>query len=394
MENQPDPTKAPPRLTIGFLRRGYSASGGVEVYLKGLASGLRQEGHRVVLLGTPEWPAEEWPGGEILRCRSEQLSRYAADAARHRRDSGIRFNLTISVEKVPDCDIYRTDEGLHAAWLDQRRPHLNPWARVFQKISPKHREKLRLERQIFRSERTRRVIAVSGKIAREIGEYYDYPARQVTLVRNGVPPVTLPSVEERRFARGLLHIGDSERIVLFVGTGWERKGLRFAIRAVEELRDPTVRLLVAGKGRVGNYASPVVRFLGPVREMAPVYAAADLLVVPSIFEPFSLAALEALGSGVPVVTSRVVGASEIMTSGVHGSVLSDPSNINGLTEAIRNWLSRMADPARAAVVRAACSSLASEYSLERNLGETLAVIHDVLAEKAANPGQAPSGALS
>ena len=385
MEKPPDPPNGSPTLTIGFLRRGYSPTGGVEVYLKGLAEGLLGEGHRVVLLGTAEWPAAEWPGGEILRCRGGKLAEYAADAERHLSAPGARFDLTLSVEKVPGCDIYRTDEGLHAAWLDQRSRYLGAWARVFQRIRPAHREKLQLEREIFRPERTRRVISISEKITRETGEYYGYPAGRVTLVRNGVRSVKVPSDAERAAARRLLNLGDSEKTVLFVGTGWERKGLRFALRAVEKLRDPNVRLLVAGRGNVRRYASPVARFLGSVRVMPPVYAAADLLVVPSVFEPFSLAALEALASGVPVITSRAAGVSEIMKPGIHGEVVSDPSDITALTEAIRGWLSLMGDPLRAAAARAACASLAAEYSLERNLRETLAVIRGVISEKSGDP---------
>lgn len=369
------------KLTIGFLRRGYSPTGGVEAYLKGLARGLLAEGHRPVLFGTDPWPVSEWPGGEILRCTGKSLSGYAAEVMRHKETSGISFDLTLSVEKVPGCDIYRTDEGLHAAWLDQRAPFISPWARLFQRISPKHREKLRLEREIFKADRTLRVISISEKISREIGEYYGYPACRVTLIRNGVPIQKKPDQDGREKARKALAIGDSEKIVLFVGTGWERKGLRFAIRAVEELRNPFVKLLVAGKGPARKYRSLAVRFLGPTKEMGSLYAAADLMIVPSVFEPFSLAALESLGAGVPVITSRVAGVSEIMIRGVHGEILDDPSNIDASSEAIRRWLMLLEDPDKRASVRESCVALASQYTLERNLRETLAVIGELVEEK-------------
>jgi UDP-glucose:(heptosyl)LPS alpha-1,3-glucosyltransferase len=159
------------QLTIGFLRRGYSSTGGVESYLKGLAQGLLDTGHRPVLLGTEAWPASEWPGGEILRCNAKGLPQYVSEVERHRRTSGINFDLTLSVEKVPGCDIYRTDEGVHAAWLDQRSAYITHWARIFQKINPKHREKLRLEKELFKPNATRRVISLSEKISGEIVQY-------------------------------------------------------------------------------------------------------------------------------------------------------------------------------------------------------------------------------
>ena len=370
-----------PKLTIGFLRRGYSSTGGVEAYLKGLAVGLIGEGHRVVLLGTSEWPASEWPGGEILRCKGASLSDYSAEVARQKATSGVRFDLILSVEKVPGCDLYRTDEGLHRAWLSQRCHYISLWARLFQRISPKHREKLRLERQLFTPEATRRVISLSHKISGEIRDLYGYPEKQISLIRNGVPTRSVTIFEERTRARKELDIPRDEKVVLFVGTGWERKGLRFAISAVEELNDQKVKLLVAGKGVTKRYASSSVRFLGGVREMNMVYDAADLFLFPTLFDPFPLATLEALSAGLPVITTAANGVSEIMTPGVHGEVISEPSDSAALIAALRKWLGMMNDPNQVIQARDACSTLASEFTLERNLKETLAVIREVIAER-------------
>ena len=372
------------RLTIGFLRRGYSPTGGVEAYLRGLAEGLLREGHRVVLLGTAEWPVEQWPGGEILRCKGRTLKEYSREVVRQKVSSGISFDLILSVEKVPGCDLYRTDEGIHAAWLAQRSRHITPWARLFQWISPKHREKLRRERQLFTPAATRRVISLSEKITREIGEYYGYPAAQISLIRNGVPSRGVTTPDQREAARRELGIPQEEKIVLFVGTGWERKGLRFAIRAVEALMDPKVKLLVAGSGSQKRYASPSVRFLGGVQKMPLVYDAADLFLLPTIFDPFPLAGLEALSAGLPIITTAANGVSEVITPGIHGEVISEPSDIAALTTALRKWLGVMSDPARsdqALQARTACGALASQFTLERNLHETLAVIREVIAEK-------------
>ena len=369
------------RWTIGFLRRGYSSTGGVEAYLKGLAEGLRGEGHRVVLLGTSEWPESEWPGGEILRCKGATLSEYSAEVSRQKATSGVRLDLILSVEKVPGCDLYRTDEGLHKAWLAQRSRYISPWARMFQRISPKHREKLRLEKQLFTPETTCRVISLSHKISGEIRDLYGYPKNQIALIRNGVTTRSASTPEERALARKALGIPNDEKVVLFVGTGWERKGLRFAIRAVESLNDQKVKLLVAGKGATKRYASPSVRFLGGVREMTMVYDAADLFLFPTLFDPFPLATLEALSAGLPVITTAANGVSEIMTTGVHGEVIAEPSDIAALVAALSKWLGILTDSVRAEQVRTNCAALASEFTLERNLKETLAVIREVIAER-------------
>ncbi len=373
-----------PLFTIGFLRRGYSPTGGVEVYLKGLAEGLRREGHRVVLLGTEEWPIEEWPGGEILRCNGQSLSKYSAEVAKLRNSSGISFDVILSVEKVPGCDLYRTDEGLHAAWLEQRSKYMNPWARIFQKISPKHLEKLRLERELFTASSTRRIISLSDKISREIKSLYGYPEERITLIRNGVPSRAPTKSDERLKARMDIGIPAEEQVVLFVGTGWERKGLRFAISAVEKLNAegyPNVKLFVAGKGDRRRYASPCIRFLGGVSKMSAVYDAADLFLFPTLFDPFPLATLEALSAGLPVITTAANGVSEIMTPGVHGEVIAESSDLQALSSALQKWFGILKDPARSDQARSDCAKLASKLTLDQNLRETLTVISEVIAEK-------------
>ena len=374
----PAPSSA---LTIGVLRRGYSSSGGVEVYLKGLARGLIAEGHRPILLGTDAWPDSEWPGGEILRCEGRNLKTYSASIARHQATRP--FDLLLSCEKIPGCDIYRTDEGVHASWLEARGPHQSAPARWFQAISPKHREKLRLERALYADKGLRRVISVSEHIIDEITRVYGYPRQNISLIRYGARVLGTAVEGERSEARKALGILPGEHCILFVGTGWERKGLGFAVRAVEKLGDPRVRLIVAGRGNRARYASPAVTFLGTVshESMKTVYRAADLLVAPSIYEPFSLAGLEALGAGLPVVASQALGLTELMTPGVHGEVVGDPSDVDSLSDALRQWILKMGDPDEAERVGAGCVELVSQFTLERNLNETMQVIREVIAEK-------------
>jgi UDP-glucose:(heptosyl)LPS alpha-1,3-glucosyltransferase len=238
-----------------------------------------------------------------------------------------------------------------------------------------------LEKELFTPGGVGRVISISRRITEDIIRLYGYPRERISLISNGTKFSGLPSAEERAGVRHTLGIDREEKVILFVGTGWERKGLRFAITAVERLGDPSIRLLVAGRGRQRSYASPVVRFLGSVSAMRQLYSAADVLVAPSIYEPFSLAGVEALGSGIPVVASKAVGLTELMTTGVHGEVIDDPSDVDALTGALRKWSDLMRDPVESERIRAACATLASEFTLERNLRETLDVIRKVIAEK-------------
>jgi len=115
--------------------------------------------------------------------------------------------------------------------------------------------------------------------------------------------------------------------------------------------------------------------------MKMVYDAADLLLFPTLFDPFPLATLEALSAGLPVITTAANGVSEIMTPGTHGTVINEASDIPALSQALCEWFSLLADPERGPRACNACAALASEFTLERNLKETLAVIRKVIAEK-------------
>jgi UDP-glucose:(heptosyl)LPS alpha-1,3-glucosyltransferase len=107
--------------------------------------------------------------------------------------------------------------------------------------------------------------------------------------------------------------------ILFLGTGWERKGLSTAIKAMEMMDDAL--LLVAGRGPADLYSSPKARFLGPVSDLDALFASADLMTLPTWYDPFSNACLEALAAGLPVITTNANGVSEILTPGIHGEVV-------------------------------------------------------------------------
>src|SRR4029453_3560399 len=101
-------------------------------------------------------------------------------------------------------------------------------------------------------------------------------------------------------------------------------------------------LLVAGRGDARRYKTTrlrfwreePVKFLGEVADLVPIYTAADIFILPTIYDPFSNACLEALACGLPVITTRSNGFSEIIEGGVHGSIVSDAGNLIDLRDAI------------------------------------------------------------
>jgi UDP-glucose:(heptosyl)LPS alpha-1,3-glucosyltransferase len=225
-----------------------------------------------------------------------------------------------------------------------------------------------------------RVIANSQMVKDEIVDLYHYRPDKIDIVRNGVPFEQFQfSAELRRKSRTDLDLQPEDIAVLFVGTGWERKGLRFALDAVEACDNPKVRLLVAGRGDRADYESMRAQFLGEVADLLPVYAAADIFILPTVYDPFSNACLEALASGLPVITTRANGFSEIIEDKIHGSIVDLASDV----PALRNGLELWSDPTRRSAARSAIFKRASEFDISRSVEKTLAILVQVATEPAA-----------
>jgi UDP-glucose:(heptosyl)LPS alpha-1,3-glucosyltransferase len=348
-------------MKIGFVRRGHSSTGGAEAYLIRLASSLRGVGQETTLITTSDWPAERWPFGEILRLPGKSPQEFVAAFHSTRTGCDIHFSL----ERVPGCDVYRAGDGVHAAWLARRDVFEPFWKKATRWLNRKHAAILKLESRVFDPANTRLVIANSRMIRDEILSRFSFPPDRVRVVYNGIHPITdLPLRDEARRRFG---IDPDTFCALFLGTGWERKGLSTAIQAMGMLDDAT--LLVAGRGPADLYPSSKARFLGPVSDIAALFAAADVLTLPTWYDPFSNACLEALAAGLPVITTHANGFSEILTPDIHGSIV-PPGDPLALAEALEYWR----DAARRAEARPECLKMAGAFSMERNAQETLEIL--------------------
>jgi UDP-glucose:(heptosyl)LPS alpha-1,3-glucosyltransferase len=375
------------KLRIAFARRGYSPTGGAEAYLKRLGQGIVDLGHEAQLIVTNEWPASEWTFGPIHRVRAESPVSFANELEERR--SQINWGVLMSLERVWRCDVYRAGDGVHKAWLNRRRKFEMPLQRFIRGLNRKHQEILKLETSLFGKSGADRVIANSEMVKREIVDLYGYPADKIDIVRNGVPSGKFrfdPALRTR--SRSELSIKPDETVLLFAGSGWERKGLRFAIEAFELSQDRSLRMLVAGRGDVRGYkpkrffTKEPVRFLGEVADLRPIYAAADIFILPSIYDPFSNACLEALASGLPVITTRDNGFSEIIENNVHGSVVDLPNNVIALRNAIRFW----ADESRRAAARTTTAERASQFNISMNVSATVRILVQSAANRPSSRG--------
>lgn len=362
-------------MQIGLVRRGFSATGGAENYLRRFAAALAAAGHQPVLITDRPWPPEfvgSYPG-HILPAPSPLG--FARRVERARADWGL--DLLFSLERLLACDCYRAGDGVHRAWLGYRAAGGSTLAAWWRALRPAHRQLLALERQVFAPAHTRAVIVNSQLVAGEITGHFGYPADRIHLVRNGVPAAPdEPAVARLRAScRARLEIDPHRLVVLLAGSGWARKGLRHALRAIADSRVAAPLLLVAGRGNppAAYRRSPRLRFLGPVKDMAALYAAADLFLLPTLYDPFSNASLEALSFGLPLITTRRNGAAELVAPGVHGEVIERPDDHQALARAIEAW----APPDRRHAARATIRAMAAPFTPAANVAGTLAILNSL-----------------
>ena len=359
-------------MNISLVRRGHSRTGGAENYLKRLGRTLVQRGFAAKLYTTEEWPDAEWPFGTLVRFKASTPWLFAQEVQKGRAPGEILFSL----DRIFECDCYRAGDGVHRIWLERRLAHEPAWRSRFRFLNPKHRQILELERRLFEGG-ARKIIANSKLVKNEIVREFRYRQDDIAVIYNGLPAVESETERCGRLElRRTWGLKDEDIAVLFAGSGWERKGLNYAIEAVRLTENANILLLIAGSGTKPPNTPENARFLGPVADMPSLYAASDLFVLPTIYDPFSNACLEALSFGMPVITTAANGFAEIIESGVHGEIIDRPNDTGAIRDAIEKW----ANPDRRRAAKESCLSLARQFSMDENLQKTLEVLEGLIQD--------------
>lgn len=259
-------------------------------------------------------------------------------------------------------DVYRAGGGSHADYM--LRTYGVPGAHL-RRLTPRHALLLGIERHIF-SDPSQIVQCGSRMVRDEIASRFEVPPSRLEVIHNGVDCQRFRGdgdPEGRRALRRRWGAG-SAPVWLFAGSGWRRKGLDTAFEALAACGQRDCRLWVAGRDAAAPWRALAARcgvaervaFLGPQGDMAPVYRAADALLLPTRYDAFANACLEAAASGLPVLTSRANGCSELLEGA--GIVIDDPENVDGFGGA----LERLCDPSLRTTLGAAGRRLAEGHS--------------------------------
>jgi glycosyltransferase involved in cell wall biosynthesis len=323
--------------------------GGRERYLAELRASLIRHGRSVAVV------AREALGERRLRLHVEAFRR-SHPASR-----------VLSARPAAGATHYQLHSGVYAAAFDAERDAYDSTlrrllARPALHMNFRRRRLLRIERRMLDPRAKTNVMAFSARSRDDVQRLFGVPSDRVTLARPGVDlnlfrPPSAAQVEADRSAR-------HERIrLLFAGHNFALKGLRWAIEgmALARRRGLDAEIVIAGRGPSRAFMSFArragvgahVRIVGDVTQgvLADLYRRSDLLVHPAFYDPFPRVIVEALASGLPVITSAACGGAELIVHGRNGFIVDDPRHVEAIADAMESFAApdrRAAMPAEAA----------------------------------------------
>ena len=244
-----------------------------------------------------------------------------------------------------------------------------------------------LEKKIFVNGGCRRIMTNSNLIKTHILQHYPVDPGKISVIYNGVDTAKFtPSVRQihRARIRQSLGISETDPVLLFVGNNFKLKGLELILRAMRRLKDIPYTLLVAGNDDPAPYLNLAkrqkledhVHFIGPRKQIEKFYGAADIFVLPTLYDAFANVCLEAMACGLPVITSSTNGSSELIENGREGYVLEQ-----GTCEELSDRLCAMVSDETRTSMSIASARKASRFTLEKHLSEVLDLYEQVIAEK-------------
>jgi UDP-glucose:(heptosyl)LPS alpha-1,3-glucosyltransferase len=376
------------------------ARGGAETYIGDLTRRLARDGHAVHLYAS-RWDASALPAATHfhrieVRSGPRFLRPWRFGAACAAALEQARHDVSIGFDKTWGQDVLYPQGGLHAASAAHNRLKFSggfarTLAAVGKWLDPASWSFARLERKQYLGPRRPIIVANSFMVRRHFEEYYGVPPESVRVVRSAIDPLRFAAddrLKRRHEQRGRWLVFPEETVGLFVAMNYRLKGLSPLLNAVALVpRDKPFKLVVVGHPKYARYQRQAeklgiedrVRFLGHRADPKDCYFAADFLVHPTFYDPCSLVALEALACGLPVVTSRYNGASELLSPPNDGGVIDDPHDAPALAAA----MTRFTDRTYRAEAAAAARQTGTKWTFEHHYQSLLDVFGVVQKTKRA-----------
>ena len=337
-----------------FVRANRTKFGGAEVYLSRLSNELTKRNikHKIINSIFPGF-LPSWLRAILFNiqvCFSKKNKFY------------------ISLDRITCPDIYRAGDGVHKAFLRVEKKS---------KLNPLHPIYLFLEKRCF--EKAKRIIAISNMVKGDIVRNYNISEEKISVVFNGIEIKEVNSGESFDRLKKEFSLEVRQKILLYVGSGFKRKGVEDFLHIVSQLKYVNIKAFIIGKERDMRYykslanklkISNKVEFTGVREDVDDFSAISDVFIFPTRYEPFGNVILEAMNFGNAIFTTKQCGGGEllddrfIMNSSKDYSVV---DKIDGLLE----------DNKKLEKIKKRNREILNKFSIEINLKKTLKVVNSV-----------------
>jgi UDP-glucose:(heptosyl)LPS alpha-1,3-glucosyltransferase len=396
----------PPSMKIAIVIESFDPhAGGLERSTAQIAQELADRGHAVTLLAGGCGDTHCLPGVTIVamakrkRSSAFRLFRFNRWAQLQIADGG--FDVSLSMTTAVPAAVLQPRGGTVRETLDRniamRRTN---WARVAKRVgvllNPKQQLLLYFERRAFKNDGLVKVAAVSRYVIEQLERHYDLPSGKVELIPNAA---VMPKIDAdkraqwRKRIRDSFNIPDDVTVFLFAAINPRLKGFEPLMQATALIKERGVPAVVLLAGdfwhRHNQYATQLgvrdrVRFIRHTKRIEALYAAADVTVHPTFYDPASKVVIESLMMGVPAISTAYNGASDLIAPGLgegtggdggaplRGRVIQDPADALALADAMQD----LAD----AGVRQKCSEAAAGLDGVLSMGAHVDLLEGLLRE--------------
>ena len=247
------------------------------------------------------------------------------------------YDLSLALTRTFSSDIAIVG-GVHPASIDADRGRRHVLKRYHDSMEIKY-EKTMFDRVPF-------IVAHSKSIAEDITTYYpDVDEKKISVVYPPVDTQFFSQIESQEVEQTIseYQLETTKTTLLFPSTGHKRKGLAELLTAFHQLDKQRFELLVTGESLQHFSDIPDnVRYLGYIDNLSRLYSVVDYTILPSHYEPFGLAVVESLECGTPVIVTRNVGASELLSD--DEAVILDNNNPETIVQALLTLENKSVEP--------------------------------------------------
>ncbi|VFP87573.1 glycosyltransferase family 4 protein [Candidatus Erwinia haradaeae] len=332
------------QIRLAIVRQQYRFDGGAENFISSILAASELQILDLHFI-TRQWPKKYLTNWNFHLCNPIKLGRVSRERdfakAAYKLWKKEQINLIQSHERIAGCHIYRAGDGVHQIWLEQWCRILPKWKQKMLFNSRYHNYIMKTEQKMYQAPELKAVICNTKMIKQEIIERFDVNSDKIHVIYNAIDTRRfIPANEQQQASiRRKLHLPCQAYILIYVGSGYERKGLKTTIHAVAMTN---YYLIVVGKDKkekkykmIANELGCANRilFAGAQLDTCQWYQASDGLILPSLYDPGPNVILEAMACGLPIITSTTCGGNEFVESGKTGYIC-DALDVPAIRDAI------------------------------------------------------------